>query len=171
MCFTFHFLWVTSATVPPYRCELEMTDWFTNTCWQWGLGGLATLSWVLCETPVSLWTSGRCLTSFILAYITCRGSWSMIFSWAANTIYCVTTPVRIESRLYMRMAIRNQKYVPGQSSTTAMLKQHWQVGSAWKAPPSGACSASPLNLKHPTHIKPNKQQPRQMETREIHIIT
>lgn len=58
----------------------------------------------------------------------------MIFSEAANTIYGVTTPVRIESRPYMRMAIRNHKYVPGQSSTIAMLKQHWQVGSAWKEP-------------------------------------
>lgn len=41
--------------------DLTMTDWFTNTVWQ---GGPATLSAVPCETPVSLWTSGQCLTSF-----------------------------------------------------------------------------------------------------------
>lgn len=41
--------------------ELKMTDWFTNTGWQ---GGLATLSSVPWETPVSLCTPGHCFTPF-----------------------------------------------------------------------------------------------------------
>lgn len=42
--------------------DLKMTDWFTNTVWQGGLASLSSVPW---ETPVSLHSSGQCFTPFL----------------------------------------------------------------------------------------------------------